>query len=251
MRDGSRTLIVPGHSEPAVRWSGLESARSGPPESLLHLFSSRTPFHPAILSEDPSSGTPRHQQRARTGVRGRSYGRRCACAKAGALRMRKDGRLGNLRVSAVTLVPLRAYPDPLRAWAHRWASGTAALRGWSRSAPWVERTARAALKGPGTRAPSLRGRREGAWGARGAGQHESAADGAETAQPAGGPGTGNRAPPLPGPHQRGEPTGERGPGPRGVACCGTLSLRPALCTVSLGAPGLFLQLPILEPSFAF
>lgn len=120
--------------------------------------------------------------------------------------MRKDGRLGNLSVSAVTLVPLRAYPDPLRAWAHRWASGTAALRGWSRSAPWVERAAGAALKGLGTRAPSLRGRREGVWGARGAGQHESAADGAETAQPAGGPGAGNRAPPLPGPHQRGEPT---------------------------------------------
>lgn len=99
--------------------------------------------------------------------------------------------------------PLRAYPDPLCAWAHRCASGTAALRGWSRSAPWVER---AALKGPGTRAPSLRGRREGAWGARGAGQHESATDGAETAQPAGGPGAGNGAPALPGPHQRGKPT---------------------------------------------
>lgn len=41
------------------------------------------------------------------------------------------------------------------------------------------------------------------------------------------------------------------PGHGGVACCGTLSLHPALCTVSLGAPGLFLQLPILEPSFAF
>lgn len=144
--------------------------------------------------------------------------------------------------------PLRAYPDPLCAWAHRCASGTAALRGWSRSAPWVER---AALKGPGTRAPSLRGRREGAWGARGAGQHESAADGAETAQPAGGPGAGNGAPALPRPHQRGKPTGERGPGPREVKCCGTRSLHRALCTVSLAAPGLSLQLPILEPPFAF
>lgn len=69
--------------------------------------------------------------------------------------------------------PLRAYPDPLRAWAHRWASETAALCGWSRSAPWVERAAGAALKVPGTRAPSLRGRREGSWGARGAGQRDS------------------------------------------------------------------------------
>lgn len=63
---------------------------------------------------------------------------------------------------------------------------------------------------PGSRAPSRPGRREGAWGARGAGQHESAAAGAQTAQPAGGPGAGDGAPPLPGPHQRGEPTGERG-----------------------------------------
>lgn len=46
-----------------------------------------------------------------------------------------------------------------------------------------------------------------------AGQHESAAAGAETAQPAGGPGGGDGAPPVPRPHQRGGPAGK----PPGVA----------------------------------
>lgn len=44
-----------------------------------------------------------------------------------------------------------------------------------------------------------------------AGQHESAAAGAETAQPAGGPGGGDGAPPVPRPHQCGGPAGK----PRG------------------------------------
>lgn len=181
-------------------------------------------------------------------MRGRAHGRRCACAKAGALRMREDGRLGNLSASAVTLVPSAPILIPsapgliaARVGPRRFVGGAAVLRGWS----GLRR------KGPGTRAPSLRGRREGAWGARGAGQHESAADGAETAQPAGGPGAGNGPPALPGPHQRGEPTGERGHGPREVACCGTRSLPRALCTVSLGALGLSPPLPVLEPPFTF
>lgn len=109
---------------------------------------------------------------------------------------------------------------------------------------------RAALKGPGARAPSLPERREGAWGARGAGHHESAADGAETAQPAGGPGSGDRAPPLPGPHQRREPTGEREPGPRGSRAVGRAPcVRPsAQCRlVSRGSPcsARFLDRPLL------
>ena len=74
----------------------------------------------------------------------------------------------------------------------------------------------------GPREPAGRGRRptragEGgrARGVRGegrpAGQHESAAAGAEAAQPARGPGGGDGAPPLPRPHQRGGPAGK----PRG------------------------------------
>lgn len=227
MRDGSWTLIVPGHSESAVRRSGLGSARSGLPESLLHLFPSPTPSHhtlrhplrgPRLRNTRASAAgeDPCARESSRKAVR-MCKGRRTAHAERWPAREPEclRGHPG----------PLRANPGPLCAWAHRWASGTAALRGWSRSVPWVERTAGATLKGPGTRAPSLSGRREGARGARGAGQHESAADSAETAQPVGGPGAGNRAPPLPGPHQRGEPTGEREPGPRGggIACCGTRS----------------------------
>ena len=52
-----------------------------------------------------------------------------------------------------------------------------------------------------------------------AGQHDSAAAGAEAAQLACGPGRGDGAPPLPRPHQRGGPAGKppRGGG-RGTAC---------------------------------
>ena len=63
---------------------------------------------------------------------------------------------------------------------------------------------------------ALGGARRGATG-----RHESAAAGAEAAQPARGPGRGDGAPPLPRPHQRGGPAGKppRG-GRRGTACVG-------------------------------
>lgn len=65
---------------------------------------------------------------------------------------------------------LRGHPGPLRTGAHRWASGSAAPRGWSRGAPWVERAAGAAPEGPRSRDRARRAAREGgrARGARGA-----------------------------------------------------------------------------------
>lgn len=122
MRDGSGTVIVPGHSDPAVRRSRVRTRERrlwypGIPAPPLFL-----PL-PTPASPPPS---PRIHPPEHPGVscgRGRVcagdlQGRRCACAKAGALRMREDGRLGDLsasEVTLVTLVPLRAYPDPLRA----------------------------------------------------------------------------------------------------------------------------------------
>lgn len=163
---------------------------------------------------------------------GELHGRWCACARASALRMREDGRPGNLSSSAVTLVPSAPKRIGGRVGPRRSVGGAEVLRGWSRQPG-------AAPKGaaePESRAPSRPGRREGAWGARGTGQHESAATGSETAQPAGGSGAGDGASPVPGPHQRGEPTGERGPGPPGVTCCGARSLRPTLCTLVAWVP---------------
>lgn len=111
---GTQTL------QSAGRRSGLGSTESGTPESLLHLFSYLTP---PPLPRHPLGGSILRNTRVSAAGRGRVcagdlQGRRCACAKAGALRMREDGRLGDLsasEVTLVTLVPLRAYPDPLRA----------------------------------------------------------------------------------------------------------------------------------------
>lgn len=151
---------------------------------------------------------------------------------------------------------LRGHPGPLCTGAHRWASGSAAPRGWSRGAPWVERAAGAAPEGPRSRDRARRAAREGgrARGARGARGSMS------QQRPA------RRLPSLlvdpaqetvrrrcRDPHQRGEPTGERG-----ARTTGGSLLRGALVasvgpsgTRSLGAPGFSLQLPVLEPPLCF
>lgn len=218
-----------------LRRNSPRVGNSGTPVPVPRNPCSASFFSLSIPSEDPSSGIPGYRAaRSRRGpVRaGELHGRRCACARASALRMREDGRPRSLSSSAVTVVPSVPKCIGGRVGPRLSVGGAEVLRRWG-GRPG------AAPKGaaePESRAPRRPGRREGAWGARGAGQHESAAAGAETAQPAGGSSTGDGTTPLPGPHQRGEPTGERGPGPPGVTCCGARSLRPALCTLVAWLP---------------
>lgn len=129
----------------------------------------------------------------------------------GALRMRKDGGHRVLRaVGQPALLPPALYhPGPR-------GSG-ACVRGlaWP-GAPAGRPRARLVLGSQTRRVESgVRPEQEKAGEPRGcegqgrpAGQHESAAAGAETAQPAHGPGRGDDASPVPRPHQRGEPAGK-------------------------------------------
>lgn len=125
--------------------------------------------------------------------------------------MREDGGRGALRVvgdpallqSALQLRGcgqwrVRARPGPVTCAPEPTVSSA---RAWLR-----ERRVGGGVR-PDQKAGELTGG-EGEGEGRPAGQHESAAAGAETAQPAHGPGRGDGAPPVPRPHQRGGPAGK-------------------------------------------
>lgn len=120
--------------------------------------------------------------------------------------MRGDGGPGDLSAAGrrVSLAPAAGALRLVRRRPKRLLRAAPALpradRGWIRCVPRTRALALDAAEG---------GRARGTRGARGGRRHEPAAAGAETAQPPGGPGGGDCAPPLPRPHQRGQPAGKR------------------------------------------
>lgn len=145
---------------PRVR--GFRNACSGPPESLLRLF--LLPLHPLRGSILRDTGPPASSRRGTEGA-GELHGGRCACARAGALRMREDGRPGILSSSAVTPVPSAPERIAGKVGPRRSVGGAAALRGWSGrpgAAPEGTRS-----RGRACRAAREGGRARGARGARG------------------------------------------------------------------------------------
>lgn len=177
----------------------------------------------AILSVDSASrcfagsSPERELERGSVGALPAATGMRSG---GGALRMRKHGGHGVLRTRGSSL-PSSGLRAVSRGLAGQWR---ARLR-LSRAKGTAEQTASSVLGSRAQRAGSgIRPAQEKAGepaGCEGQGppagrQHESAAAGAEAAQPAPGPGGGDGAPPVPGPHQRGGPAGES-PRPRGRA----------------------------------
>jgi hypothetical protein len=138
MTDGSPTIIAPGHSEPAVRWLGLESACSDPPESLLHLFSSPNPSHHTHPHPPPPPSSPRIHPPEHPGV---GSGRGPVCAGdltdgAAHVQTRVHCACGKMAGQGTWAPPRSPWSPPSLPWPPLRLGSS--LREWDRGASWVE-----------------------------------------------------------------------------------------------------------------